>query len=108
MTSSVSLTPEQIATITTGATPVQQVTLFLLGLIALGVVILIVRWIIQLKLGTLPADIAAIRAGLNELGLQIAKIQAELWSRDEIDDRINAALKEHIERCPHRHNPKED
>lgn len=100
------VTPENLVTITQGATPLQIAILVILGIIALGVVIGIVKWVIDIKLGTLPADISAIRKELKELGLQIAKLQGDLWSKDEVDNRVNAAIKEHIEQCPYHHNNK--
>ena len=98
------VTPENIVTITQGATPVQIVILVLLGIIVLGVVVGIVKWVIDLKVGTLPADIAAIRNDLGELRVKLTQIQGELWSKEEVDARVSAAIKEHIEQCPYHHN----
>lgn len=97
------VTPEHLVTVTQGATPVQIVILILLGVIALGVIISVVRWVVDLKLGTLPADIAAIRKELTDLGRQITKIQSELWSKDDVDVRVSDKIKEHIEHCPYHH-----
>ena len=58
------ITPEHLVTVTQGATPVQIVTLVVLGVIALGVVIGIVKWAIDLKLGTLPQDLKEIQKSL--------------------------------------------
>lgn len=97
------LTPEHLVTVTQGATSVQIMTLIVLGIIAFGVVIAVVKWVIDLKMGTLPADIAAIRSSLTKLQLDITKIQGDLWSKDEVDDRVSAAIKKHIEQCPYHH-----
>lgn len=97
------ITPEHLVTVTQGATPAQIVTLILLGVIALGAIVGIVRWVIDLKVGTLPADIAAIRNDLTDLKLKLADIRGELWSKEEVDARVSAAIKAHIEQCPYRH-----
>ena len=97
------VTPEHLVTVTQGATPVQIVTLVVLGVIALGVVVGIVKWVIDLKVGTLPADISAIREDLTALKLQLSDIRGELWSKDEVDARVSAAIKAHIEQCPYHH-----
>lgn len=95
--------PEHLVTVTQGATPLQIAILILLGVIAFGFIFMVVRWVIDLKLGTLPADLAAIRKDLNDLTLQIAKLQGELWDKDEINNRISAALLKHAENCPNCH-----
>lgn len=102
------VTPEQIVAVTDGATPVQIVILIVLGVIALGVVIGIVRWVIDLKLGTLPHDISTIRESLLNLKTEIAKIEGKLWSKDDIQREIKAAIIEHVEKCPFHHTYKEN
>jgi len=97
------ITPENLVTITQGATPLQIVTLVVLGVIALGVVIGIVKWVIDIKLGTLPNDISGIRESLANLKTDLAKIEGKLWSKDDIQREIKAAIAEHIEKCPYHH-----
>ena len=97
------LAPEHLVTITQGATPVQMVILGLLGIIALGVIIAVVKWVVDLKVGTLPNDLAAIRAELNNMRLQLAELRGDLWSKDEVKNLINAAILEHVQQCPHHH-----
>ena len=97
------VTPEHLVTVTQGATPVQMVILGLLGIIALGVIIAVVKWVVDLKVGTLPNDLAAIRAELTDLKLQLSDLRGELWSKEQVDIRISAAIRDHIEQCPYHH-----
>lgn len=97
------VTPEHLVTVMQGTTPVQIVILILLGIIALGVIIAIVKWVIDLKVGTLPSDLAAIRAELTDLKLQLSDLRGELWSKEQVDTRISAAIRDHIEQCPYHH-----
>lgn len=97
------LGPEHLVTVTQGATPLQIAILVMLGIIALGVVIGVVKWVIDLKLGTLPSDLTAIRSELKEIGVKIAELHGELWTEDDVNNRIKSALKEHIENCPYHH-----
>ena len=97
------VTPEHLVTITQGATPAQIAILALLGVIAFYAVISVVKWVVNLKVGTLPADIAAIREDLTALKLQLSDIRGELWSKEEVDARVSAKIKEHIEHCPYHH-----
>ena len=94
------VTPEHLVTVTQGATPVQIVTLVVLGVIALGVVVRIVKWVIDLKLGTLPADLKDIQKSLDTLKSDIVRLDSKLWSTDDIQREIKAAITDHIERCP--------
>lgn len=98
-----SVTPEHLVTVTQGATPLQIAILILLGVIAFGFIFMVVRWVIDLKLGTLPADIAAISKELKDLDLQISDLRGAMWSRDQVDDHIDAKIREHMEKCPHCH-----
>lgn len=94
------VTPEHLVTVTQGATPVQIVTLILLGIIALGVIIGIVKWIVDLKLGTLPHDINTIRNSLVGLDKKLVEIDGKLWSDDDIRREIKSAIADHMEKCP--------
>ena len=73
------ITPEQLVTVTQGATPVQIVTLVVLGVIALGVVVGIVKWVIDLKLGSLPGDLREIQKSLDALKTDMARLEGKLW-----------------------------
>ena len=79
----------------------QIITLVLLGVIAIGVIIGVVRWVIDLKLGTLPQDLKEIRLSLGTLKSDMVRLESKLWSTDDIQRAMNAALKDHIEHCPH-------
>ena len=94
------ITPEHLVTVTQGATPVQIVTLVVLGVIALGVVVGIVKWVIDLKLGTLPQDLKEIQKSLDALQKDMVRLDSKLWSTEDIQQAMNAAIKEHIEHCP--------
>ena len=94
------ITPEHLVTVTQGATPVQIVTLVVLGVLALGVVVGIVKWVIDLKLGTLPQDLKEIQKSLDTLKNDMIRLDSKLWSEADIQQAMNAAIKEHIEHCP--------
>ena len=94
------ITPEHLVTVSQGATPVQIVTLVVLGVIALGVVVGIVKWVIDLKLGTLPQDLKEIQKSLDTLKNDMIRLDSKLWSEADIQQAMNAAIKEHIEHCP--------
>ena len=95
-----SVTPEQLVTVTQGATPVQIVTLVVLGIIAFGMIVGIVKWVIDIKLGALPGELSSIRESLATLKTDLAKIEGKLWSKDDIQREIKAAIADHIEKCP--------
>ena len=92
---------EHLVTVTQGATPLQIAILVLLGIIALGFIFMVVRWVIDLKMGTLPADIATISKELKVLALQISDLRGDMWTRDQMNDHIDAKIREHMEKCPH-------
>ena len=97
------ITPEQLAAIGQGATPLQIITLVLLGVIALGVVIGIVKWIIDIKLGTLPTEIGGIRKSLESIKTDIARMEGKLWDKEDLQREMKAAIADHIEKCPYYH-----
>ena len=99
------VTPEHLVTITQGATPVQIITMVLLGILVLGAVIAVVRWVIDLKLGTLPQDLKEIRTSLDALKNDVTKLDSKLWSDSDIKRAMDAAIKDHIEHCPHNCHP---
>jgi len=75
----------------------------LLGIIAFGAVIAVVRWVIDLKLGMLPQDLKEIRASLDTLKTDMTRLDSKLWSEADIQQAVSAALREHIEKCPYHH-----
>ena len=97
------VTPEHLVSVTQGATPIQIVTLVVLGIIALGVVIGIVKWVIDLKVGALPADLNEIRKSLDVLKTEIARLEGKLWDKEDIQREMKAAIADHIEKCPYHH-----
>ena len=94
------VTPETIVEVAQGITPVQVVTLILLGIIAFGFIITVGKWVITLKLGTLPEELNTIRAALESIKVDIARLEGKLWDKEDIQREIKAAIGEHIERCP--------
>ena len=98
------VTPEQIIEVTQGATPVQIATLILLGVVALGVIIGVVKWVIDLKLGTIPNELNGIRESLASIKFDIGKLEGKLWDEAQIKKEIQAAICGHMEKCPfHQH-----
>ena len=102
------ITPEHLITVTQGATPVQIVTLIVLGVIALGIVIGIVKWVIDLKLGTLPGELSNIRTSLDTLKYDIARLEGKLWDKEDIQRALRSAIADHIEKCPYHHQKESD
>lgn len=97
------ITPENLVQVTEGATPIQIVMLVLLGIIAFGAIIGIVKWVIDLKLGTLPQDLKEIRQSLGTLKSDMVRLDSKLWSIDDIDRAMKAKIAEHVEKCPYHH-----
>lgn len=97
------ITPEHLVTVTQGATPLQIIILVLLGVIALGVIIGVVKWVIDIKLGTLPQDINTIREALETLKTDIARLEGKLWDKEDIQREMKSAIADHIEKCPYHH-----
>ena len=93
-------TPEQITEIVAGATPVQIITLVFIGIIAMGFIFSTVRWVLDIKIGSLPKDIQDIRNQLEELKVNITKIEGKLWDRETIQMEITNAIREHERECP--------
>lgn len=99
------VTPEQIIEVTQGATPVQIATLVLLGVVAMGVIIGVVKWVIDLKLGTIPNDLTGIRESLASIKGDIGRLEGKLWDEGQIQREIKAAIADHMEKCPfHKHD----
>ena len=97
------VTPEHLVTVTQGATPLQIVILILLGALAIIGVVWLCKWLVELKMGTLPADISKINDSLTTLKADFSEMNGKLWSKDDVDTRIGNAIKDHIEQCPFHH-----
>jgi len=100
--------PEHIVELGSGATPLQIVLLVLLGIIALSAIFIVVRWIVDLKLGvieqktgTLPEDIKTINAKLGNMEIKLTEIKGQLWSHDDVTREIDAAIGHHVSQCPY-------
>ena len=98
------VTPEQIIEVTQGAPPVQIATLILLGVVALGVIIGVVKWVIDLKLGTIPNELNGIREALASIKFDIGKLEGKLSDAAQIKKEIQAAICGHMEKCPFHHH----
>ena len=97
------VTPENLVTVTQGATPVQIVTLVFLGVIALGIIFAMVKWVIDLKMGTLPQDLKDIQKSLDALKDNMRRLEGKLWDKEDIQREFRAAIADHIEKCPYHH-----
>ena len=98
------VTPEHLVTVTQGATPLQIVILILLGALAIIGVVWLCKWLVDLKMGTLPTDISKINDSLTTLKSDFSKMNGKLWSKDDVYTRIASAIKDHIEQCPFHHD----
>ena len=94
------ITPEHLVTVTQGATPAQIITLVVLGIIAFGFIFAFGKWVIDLKLGTLPQDLKDIQKSLDTLKSDMVRLDAKLWTEADIQQAMSAAIKAHIENCP--------
>lgn len=98
------VTPENVEAIVSGATPVQIIILSMLGIVMLGVIIAIVKWIVDTKVGTLPQDIKEIKQVLSDNSVKMAQIEAKMWTRDDMCREISSEINHHIATCPYRKN----
>lgn len=92
--------PEHVANVVHGATAVQIVILILLGVAAGCVLIIVVRWVVDLKVGPLPADMKEIKDVLGDLRERMTQIEGKLWSDDKIHREIDLAIARHELNCP--------
>lgn len=94
------VTPEQTATLIQGMTPVQAVIMILLGVIAIWGIISIVRWIIKIKIGTLPEDIREIKNKLEKNAETMISMEGKLWSENKVKSEFENAIEHHKMECP--------
>ena len=105
-----SITPENVGDITAGMTPVQMVILIFLGILILIGIINLVKWMIDIKIGTIPEDIKnlndSVSEKLNNLEKSVISIESKLWTKEDISNEINNAINKHILDCPIRNKDK--
>lgn len=94
------VTPEHTATLIQGMTPVQGVIMIFLGVIAIWGIISIVRWIVKIKIGTLPEDIKRLDDKMSKNYEVMIEMKGKLWSEDKIKDEFASALDHHQNECP--------
>lgn len=94
------VTPTETAALIQGMTPAQAVIMLFLGIIAIWGIISIVRWIIKIKIGTLPEDIREIKKQMGENAETLIKMEGKLWSESKVKDEFAAALEHHKMECP--------
>lgn len=86
------VTVENVAQTSQNPTALMYVVLIFLGIIAMGVIISVVRWIVDIKTGTLPNDIKELKGQVGAMAILQAEINTKLLGRqervEEIDDRI--------------------
>ena len=97
-------TPENIELLMRGATPIQLLIMIFLGIICLALIIGIVKWVVDIKTGTLPDDIKEIKNVLNESAIKMAQMESKLWSHEDIARDIASAIDQHTLKCPFRKN----
>ena len=94
------VTPEQTASLTQGMTPVQAVIMLFLGIITLWVIISVVRWVVKIKIGSLPDDIKKLDEKMSKNYEVMIEMKGKLWSEDKIKDEFKSALDHHQNECP--------
>ena len=94
------VTPEQAAAVATGATPVQILTMVFLGIIVLWILICIVRWVIKLKIGTLPDDIKQLNEKMSKNSEILIEMKGKMWSEGKIKSEFDSVLEHHKNECP--------
>lgn len=94
--------PEQLQLLVQGANPTQIITMVFIGIIALGVIIGVVKWVVDTKVASLPSDINEIKNSLQDTKVQITEVKGKLWSHDDVAREIASAIKDHALDCPAR------
>lgn len=94
----------------TVAKGLQSLTLYeLLVVLTLGgilvfALVLLMRWIIDQKIATLPADIKEIKNDLSAIKVQQARMEERLWSPDVVAKLMRSTCHEeihkHVLECP--------
>ena len=97
-------TPEQLELLIQGSTPTQLLIMAFLGIICIGIIIGLVKWVVDIKTGTLPQDIKEIKSALNENVVKMAQMESKLWSHEDIARDIASAIDQHALNCPFRDN----
>lgn len=93
------VSPEQMAGLVQGATPVQIVILILLGAAVLAATLIIVLNLIKIYTAPLQKELEDARKDreiLLKIKDEIAKISAALWSKEDIQEKIHSAINEHV------------
>jgi len=111
-----SIGPEHVEAVTNGITPYQVVILIFLGILILLGLVNLMKWMIDLKLGTIPKDIQQLKddiknlnsnltQNLQNLEKSVIEIRSKLWTKEDIANEITSAINKHILECPLRSNP---
>jgi len=99
-----SITPEHVESMTAGITPVQIVILIFLGILILIGIINLVKWMIDIKIGSIPDDIKnlndSVSEKLNNLEKSVIGVQSKLWTKEDISKEITSEINKHILECP--------
>ena len=95
-------TPENIELLNAGSNANSTSNHDFLGVICLALIIGIVKWVVDIKTGTLPADIKEIKNVLNESAIKMAQMESKLWSHEDIARDIASAIDQHSLSCPFR------
>lgn len=93
------VSPEQMAGLLQGATPVQIVIMIMLGVLACAGIILIVLNLIKLHVVPIKKELEEAkddRKILREIQTQVSIISKSLWSKEDIAERIESALNKHV------------
>lgn len=101
------ISPERVQVLMQGANSIQIITMIFIGIIAIGVIIAVVKWVVDTKTADLPKDIREIKGKLDETTLRVTEIKGKLWSHDEIAREIQSAVNDHALNCPARKNNKD-
>ena len=105
------VSPEQLANLVQGATPVQIVILILLGAAVLAALILIVINLIKLYTTPMQKELDEAKGHreiLKQIQIDLAKISKSLWSKDEITEKIQSGINVHALNCPFRNTKGKD
>ena len=94
--------PEHVQMLVQGATPTQIIIMVFLGIIAMGIIIAVVKWVVDTKIASLPTDIKEIKNSLQDTKVQITEVKGKLWSHDDVAREIASAVKDHALACPAR------
>lgn len=94
-----------------GMTAFQFCVVLFVGMLVIGMLIKLTRWLVDQRIGELPQDIKDIKKDLKDIGKELSdirlnqtRLEGKLWTREDVLDAVQQEcqkeLRQHIETCP--------